>query len=130
MTEKQTQQIQDNNFLVWDKLFSKLAWKFQQTKSGDMFIDSEVVYNELKNEFDLTLKSNPMKIKKEDVLEFDPQGIYSAKKGAKAVFTGQYYIDRGGGELIEVKWIRDGNDNGQNDGGYYLSMFTKIESSN
>ena len=56
MTEEQTQQIQDNNFLVWDKLFSKLAWKFQQTKSGDMFIDSEVVYNELKNEFELTFK--------------------------------------------------------------------------
>jgi hypothetical protein len=56
MTEEQTQHIQEN-FLVWDKLFSKLAWKFQQTKSGDMFIDSEAVYNELKNEFDLTFKS-------------------------------------------------------------------------
>ena len=51
------QQAQDNDFLVWDKLFSKLAWKFKQTKSGDMFIDAETVYNELKNEFNLTFKS-------------------------------------------------------------------------
>ena len=71
-----------------------------------------------------------MKFKIGDILEFDGNGTYSAKKGAKAVFTGQYDVDCDGGELIEVKWIRDGNDNGQNDGGYYLSMFTKIESSN
>jgi hypothetical protein len=58
MTEEQKQvQTQDSNFLVWDKLFSKLAWKFKQTKSGDMFIDTEEVYNELKNEFNLTFKS-------------------------------------------------------------------------
>lgn len=51
------QQAQDNDFLVWDKLFSKLAWKFKQTKSGDMFIDAEAVYDELKNEFNLNFKS-------------------------------------------------------------------------
>lgn len=71
-----------------------------------------------------------MKFKKGDILQFDPQGVFSAKKGAKAAFTGQYYIDCDGGELIEVKWVRDGNDNGQEDGTYYISMFTKIESSN
>jgi hypothetical protein len=68
-----------------------------------------------------------MKFKNGDILEFNPQGVYSAKKGAKAIFTGQYYIDCDGGELIEVKWVRDGNDNGQNDGEYYLHMFVKVE---
>ncbi len=68
-----------------------------------------------------------MKFKKGDILEFDPQGVYSAKKGAKAVFTGQYYTDRDGGELIEIKWVRDGDDNGQNDGEYYEHMFAKSE---
>ena len=57
-TEKQQEQeqTQDDNFLVWDKLFAKLAWKFQQTKSGDMFIDAQAAYEELKNEFNLTYK--------------------------------------------------------------------------
>jgi len=50
-TIKQQEQTQDNNFLVWDKLFAKLAWKFKPTKSGDMLIDAEAVYEELKNEF-------------------------------------------------------------------------------
>jgi hypothetical protein len=53
---KLKQQEQDNDFLVWDKLFAKLAWKFKPTKSGDMFIDAEAVYEELKNEFNLTFK--------------------------------------------------------------------------
>ena len=52
------QQEQDNDFLVWDKLFAKLAWKFKPTKSGDMFIDAEAVYEELKNEFNLTFKQD------------------------------------------------------------------------
>jgi len=55
-TFKQQEQTQDNNFLVWDKLFAKLAWKFKPTKNGDMLIDAEAVYEELKNEFDLTFK--------------------------------------------------------------------------
>jgi len=50
------QQKQDNDFLVWDKLFAKLAWRFKPMKSGDMFIDAEAVYEELKNEFNLTFK--------------------------------------------------------------------------
>ena len=59
-TEKQQEQeqTQDDNFLVWDKLFAKLAWKFKPTKSGDMFIDAEAVYEELKNEFNLTFKQD------------------------------------------------------------------------
>jgi predicted RNase H-like nuclease (RuvC/YqgF family) len=55
---KLKQQEQDNDFLVWDKLFAKLAWKFKPTKSGDMFIDAEAVYEELKNEFNLTFKQD------------------------------------------------------------------------
>jgi hypothetical protein len=54
--EQEQEQTQDNNFLVWDKLFAKLAWKFKPTKSGDMLIDVEAVYEELKNEFNLTFK--------------------------------------------------------------------------
>ena len=50
------EQTQDNDFLVWDKLFAKLAWKFKPTKSGDMLIDAEAVYKELKNDFNLTFK--------------------------------------------------------------------------
>lgn len=33
---------------IWDDLFGILAWKFQPTKSGDMSIDAEKVFNELK----------------------------------------------------------------------------------
>tara|TARA_B100000497_G_C7549335_1_gene332050 strand:- start:98 stop:391 length:294 start_codon:yes stop_codon:yes gene_type:complete len=43
-------------FKVWDELFSKLAWKFKPTKSGDMMIDAEEVYNELKGKFELKRK--------------------------------------------------------------------------
>jgi len=43
-------------FKVWDELFSKLSWKFIPTKSGDMMIDSEEVYNELKDNFELKRK--------------------------------------------------------------------------
>ena len=43
-------------FKAWDDLFGILAWKFQQTKSGDMYLDGEAVYNELKEKFDLRRK--------------------------------------------------------------------------
>ena len=43
-------------FKAWDDLFGILAWKFQPTKSGDMYLDSEAVYNELKEKFDLRRK--------------------------------------------------------------------------
>ena len=40
-------------FKVWYDLFGILAWKFQPTKSGDMFLDSEKVFAELKEKFEL-----------------------------------------------------------------------------
>ena len=43
-------------FKAWDDLFGILAWKFQPTKSGDMYLDGEAVYNELKEKFDLRRK--------------------------------------------------------------------------
>jgi len=43
-------------YMVWDDLFAKLAWKFKPTKSGDMYLDGEEVYNELKQQFNLTRK--------------------------------------------------------------------------
>ena len=38
----------ENNYKDWDDLFGILAWKFKPTKSGDMFLDGEEVYKELK----------------------------------------------------------------------------------
>ena len=46
----------NTEFKVWDELFSKLAWKFKPTKSGDMMIDAEKVYKELKDKFELKRK--------------------------------------------------------------------------
>jgi hypothetical protein len=43
-------------FKVWDDLFGILAWKFKATKSGDMYLDGEAVYNEMKEKFDLRRK--------------------------------------------------------------------------
>jgi hypothetical protein len=41
------------DFKVWDELFGILAWKFQPTKSGDMYLDAEKVFEELKSKFKL-----------------------------------------------------------------------------
>jgi ATP-dependent helicase YprA (DUF1998 family) len=69
-----------------------------------------------------------MKLKKGDIVRFDfPSIRYSANKWAKAIYQGTTYTDQDGGELISVKWIRDGNDNEQNDGEYYSHMFVKVE---
>jgi hypothetical protein len=68
-----------------------------------------------------------MEFKRGDILEFDPQGVYAAKKGAKAIYSGVSYTDRDGGELIEVAWVQDGLANSQNDGEYFKHMFTKSE---
>ena len=46
----------DAEFKVWDELFGVLAWKFTPTDSGDMAIDAEQVYNELKDKFELKRK--------------------------------------------------------------------------
>tara|TARA_B110000977_G_C10715356_1_gene352985 strand:+ start:41 stop:289 length:249 start_codon:yes stop_codon:yes gene_type:complete len=48
-------------FKVWDDLFGILAWKFIPTKSGDMMIDAEEVYNELKDKFELKINKNDKK---------------------------------------------------------------------
>lgn len=68
-----------------------------------------------------------MKLKKGDILEFDPdRSIYAAQKGAKAIF--QYYTkSRDGEDYVVVKWIRDGNDGGQEDGEYFECQFIKVE---
>jgi hypothetical protein len=68
-----------------------------------------------------------MKLKKGDIVRFDSPSIkYSANQWATAVYQGTTYTDQDGGELIAVKWIRDGNDNKQNDGEYYSHMFVKV----
>jgi len=69
-----------------------------------------------------------MKLKKGDVLTFNsPSVTYAANRWATAIYQGKTRIDEDGGELISVIWVRDGNDNGQHDGEYYLSMFIKPE---
>jgi hypothetical protein len=69
-----------------------------------------------------------MKFKKGDILKFSKgRAAYSANDGAQAIFTGEFYTDRDGGELIGIKWVRNGDDNEQNDGEYYSSMFIKVE---
>jgi hypothetical protein len=69
-----------------------------------------------------------MKLKKGDIVRFDSPSIkYSANQWATAVYQGTTFTDEDGGELISVKWIRDGNDNEQNDGEYYSHMFVKVE---
>ncbi len=40
-----------NEFKEWDDLFGILAWKFTSTKSGDIAIDAEKAYKELKEKF-------------------------------------------------------------------------------
>jgi ATP-dependent helicase YprA (DUF1998 family) len=69
-----------------------------------------------------------MKLKKGDIVRFDSPSIkYSANQWATAVYQGTTFTDEDGGELISVKWIRDGNDNEQNDGEYYSHMFVKVK---
>jgi hypothetical protein len=82
-------------------------------------------YNGMTREEILNQKSS---LKKGDILRFDfPSIRYSANKWATAIYQGTTYIDQDGGELISVKWIRDGNDNKQNDGEYYSHMFVKVK---
>ena len=60
--------------------------------------------------------------KEGDILEFDGNGSYSAKKGATATCMG-YKND---GELVYVVWNIDEFWNGQDDGGYFEGNFRKI----
>lgn len=69
-----------------------------------------------------------MKLKKGDIVRFDfPSIRFAANKWATAIYQGTTYTDQDGGELISLKWIRDGNDNGQDDGEYYSHMFVKVK---
>jgi hypothetical protein len=61
-----------------------------------------------------------MKFKKGDILEFKGVLTYAAKKGAKAICIGN-------DDYLQVEWIRNGDDNGQMNGGYHESWFTKVE---
>jgi len=64
--------------------------------------------------------------KEGDILEFDGNGEYTAKKGARAIYIGDY-IGYDGTEYIEVEWIRDEFSGEQVDGAYNESQFTKVE---
>jgi hypothetical protein len=50
------------------------------------------------------------------------KGKYAAADGARAIVTDWHKND-----LISVKWIRNGYDNGQNDGEYFYNLFKKVE---
>ena len=68
-----------------------------------------------------------MKLKKGDILEFDPdRSIYAAQKGAKAIFQ-RYEKSREGEDYVSVKWIRDELSGSQQDGEYFACMFIKVE---
>ena len=51
--EQFKQETLEEDFKIWDDLFGILAWKFKPTKSGDMYLDGEKVYEELKSKFKL-----------------------------------------------------------------------------
>lgn len=58
-----------------------------------------------------------------DILVFDGDGVYNAKKGAKVIYEGSF--EQWGKEFINIKWI-DELSNGQEDGGYFPENFTKL----
>lgn len=60
-----------------------------------------------------------MELVKGDVLVYLGKPDTSAQKGARAIFQDE--DDR----FIHVKWIRDGLDEGQMDGGYFKEYFEK-----
>ena len=58
-----------------------------------------------------------------DTVEFiKEKGKYAAADGARAIVTDWHKND-----LISVKWVRNGDDNGQDDGEYFYNMFKKVE---
>jgi hypothetical protein len=58
-----------------------------------------------------------------DTVEFtNGKFKYAANDGARAIVTDWHKND-----LISVKWIRNGEDNGQNDGEYFYNLFKKVE---
>jgi hypothetical protein len=67
-----------------------------------------------------------MKFKKGDIVKFEGEGTYAAKKGATAIVE-EYYIGWNDEEYVFVKWIRDELSGEQADGGYFEHQFTKVE---
>ena len=65
-----------------------------------------------------------MKFKKGDIVKFEGAYSYSAKKGATAIVE-NYYIGHDGNEYLNIKWIKNGLSDGQDDGGYFENHFTK-----
>ena len=58
-----------------------------------------------------------------DTVEFNNgNGVFAANDGARAIITDFHKND-----LVSVKWIRNGDDNGQEDGEYFYNRFTKVE---
>ena len=58
-----------------------------------------------------------------DTVEFNNgNGVFAANDGARAIITDFHKND-----LVSVKWIRNGEDNGQHDGEYFYNRFTKVE---
>ena len=53
ITHVNKQETLEEDFKIWDDLFGILAWKFKPTKGGDMYLDGEKVYEELKSKFKL-----------------------------------------------------------------------------
>jgi hypothetical protein len=61
-------------------------------------------------------------IRIEDIVEFNNKfGTYAANDGARAIVT-DFNED-----YLSVKWIRNGEDNGQDDGEYFYNLFKKVE---
>jgi hypothetical protein len=57
-----------------------------------------------------------------DTVEFiKGSGTYAANSGARAIVI--YFNE----EYLSVKWIRNGEDNGQHDGPYFYNLFKKVE---
>jgi hypothetical protein len=67
-----------------------------------------------------------MKFKKGDIVKFEGEGTYAAKKGAKAIIE-CYYTGFNDEEYVFVEWIRDELSGEQADGGYFEHQFTKVE---
>lgn len=65
-----------------------------------------------------------MKFERNEIIEFKGIPTFSAKKGAKAVCKGYFRLHDD--EMLDVEWIRNGDDNGQIDGGYYEAWFTTV----
>lgn len=65
-----------------------------------------------------------MKFERNEIIEFKGVPTFSAKKGAKAVCKGYFRLHDD--EMLDVEWIRNGDDNGQIDGGYHEAWFTTV----